>query len=296
MDAVEAEPDPSEVIPPGEAAAVRRIVGVIEARVRAAAALEGRARRDAHPKAHGCVRAEFAVRDDVPGSLRAGVFAQARTYAALIRYSNGSASPQPDSVGDGRGMAIKLLGVEGSPSGTQDFVMVNHPVFFVRNAIDYVEFNEASPGWRFFLPGWNPLHFRLHELLVARAITRRVVRNVLDIRYWSMTPYRLGEAVCKFSARPVGGPSPFQGTELPDFLRDNLRLHLAQSGAAFEFLAQVRTGAMPVEDPTVEWDEAVAPFVPLARITIAAQAFDAPEQLTGCGGACTRRCRGCGMR
>jgi len=55
-----------------------------------------------------------------------------------------------------RGMAIKLMGVEHSESGTQDFVMINHPVFLVRNAADYVEFqkalSEGSPV-KFFFPG-----------------------------------------------------------------------------------------------------------------------------------------------
>jgi hypothetical protein len=39
---------------------------------------------------------------------------------------------------------------------------------------------------------------------------------------------------------------------------------------------------MPVEDPTIEWSETDAPFVPVARITIPRQAFDSPEQMLFC--------------
>ena len=39
---------------------------------------------------------------------------------------------------------------------------------------------------------------------------------------------------------------------------------------------------MPIEDPTIEWSEKDAPFIPVARITIPAQAFTSPEQLAFC--------------
>ena len=112
-----------EALPPGEAEALGQIVRAIEDRVREAAR-HGPARRDAHTKAHGCVRAEFRVLDTVPPALRAGIFAEPRRrFEAWVRFSNGSGTPGNDAEGDGRGMAIKLLGVAGSPSGTQDFLL-----------------------------------------------------------------------------------------------------------------------------------------------------------------------------
>lgn len=272
-----------EEIPPGEAEAIEIIVRSIEERVRAAA--QGvPARRDAHPKAHGCVHAELRVRDDLPPDLRVGVFATPRVFPAVIRFSNGSEQPQPDSVGDGRGMAIKLLGVEQSPSTTQDFIMINHPAFFVRNAADYVDFQTASSPWRFFVPSINLFRVRLHELLVARAITRQEVSNPLNIRYWSMTPYRFGDTACKLSARPRPPSSHFTATQGSDFLSANLTRHLAEAGASFDFLVQLRGDpeAMPIEDPTITWDEDVAPFVPVATITIPSQQIGSPEQRVSC--------------
>jgi hypothetical protein len=65
--------------------------------------------RDAHPKAHGCVVAEFRVEDDLPQYLAQGVFTPGRTYPAYIRFSNGDPDPnRDDAKGDARGMAIKL--------------------------------------------------------------------------------------------------------------------------------------------------------------------------------------------
>jgi Catalase len=272
-----------EIVPPGEDEASRIIVRAIEDKVRAAAK-SGPARRDAHPKAHGCLQAEFRVLDGLPPALRVGVFAESKAFKAWIRFSNGSDTPQPDSVGDGRGMAIKLMGIAQSPSTTQDFLMINHPVFFVRNAADYVDFQTAPSLWRFFFPGLNPFRFRLHELSCARGIAGQTVLNPLNVRYWSMTPYGFGGGACKFSARPAGTPSRFTATDVPDFLRANLARHLAETSASFDFMVQLRAqpDTMPIEDPTIIWNEDAAPFVPVARITIPPQSFDSPAQHAFC--------------
>lgn len=275
-----------ELIPLYEHDATLKIVQLVEHQVRTAAKKRP-ARRDAHPKAHGCVQADFKVLDNLPPALRAGVFSTPRTYKAWIRFSNGSEKPQRDGVGDGRGMAIKLVGVEDSPSTTQDFLMINHPAFFVRNAADYVDFQAAvsrSSLWRFFIPSFNPFRLRLHEAWVAFSITRHKVANPLSSRYWSMTPYRFGDRECKYSARPSGPESPYSATEQPNFLKHNLASHLASHEAAFDFMVQLRTSPdeMPIEDPTITWDENDAPFIPVALITIPKQTFDSPDQLAFC--------------
>jgi catalase len=275
-----------EEVPANENAATQQIVRMIEESVRAEVK-NGLARRDAHAKAHGCVQAQFRVLDNLPEKARVGIFGEARAYPAWIRYSNGSGKVQDDSVGDARGMAIKLMGVERSDSSTQDFVMINHPVFFVRNAADYVEFQKAlseDNSVKFFFPDLNPFNFRLHEFSIANAIQSTKVANPLYTQYWSMTPYRFGDTPMKFSARACGTASPFIEMAAPNFLRENMQKHLAQSEACFDFLVQLRKlpTEMPIEDPTIEWSEKDSPFIPVARITIPVQAFTSPEQLAFC--------------
>lgn len=277
----------NELVPANEAVAIQQIAQIVEENIRAEAKNDS-AHRDAHFKAHGCVKAQFRVLQ-LSNEISIGIFAEAREYPAWIRYSNGSGKVQDDSVGDGRGMAIKLMGVERSQSGTQDFVMVNHPVFFVKNAADYVEFQKAlvedSPI-KFFLPGANPLNFRLHELAIATAIRSRKVDSPLDIQYWSATPYRFGDTAMKFSARACDKPvkSSSAETTSPNFLRENMQKHLDHGDACFDFMVQLRKHAaeMPIEDPTVEWNEKDSPFIPVAKITIASQQFNTPEQLKFC--------------
>ena len=276
----EAGPGPSrfEQVPAGEAEAIAAITQAIEQRVRAAAVADPPARRDAHPKMHGCVEAEFRVLDTLPPGLARGLFSHPAVYPAWIRFSNGSARPGPDRDGDGRGMAIKVMGVTGSRTGTQDFVMINSPAFFVRNAAEYVDFNKAENPLRFFVPDLNPLHVHLHDMLTALAIAGRRVSNPLNSQYWSMTPYLYGEVPCKYSARPTGPPSAFQDRSTADFLRENLAKALAAGDAVFDFCVQLQGDpqAMPVEDPTIEWREAESPFVSVARLTIPRPGFDTP--------------------
>ncbi len=277
-------PSPWEVVPQGEAQATQAIEAALAAQVRTAA-VNAPARRDAHPKAHGCVTAEFRVLDDLPASLRAGVFDQPRTYQAWVRFSNGFETPRDDKIGDARGMAIKLMGVEGSPSGTQDFLMINNPTLFVRDAVDYVAFQSAGSNLlRFFFPSWNPFTFRLRELWVMRATISQTVTNMLNIRYWSVTPYLFGDMPCKFSAKPSGPAFAFNATVGPNFLRDNLAKSLSSAEAAFDFCVQLRTKpeSMPVEDPRIEWREPDSPFIPVAHITIPKQSFETPEQTAFC--------------
>ncbi|MGD0271716.1 MAG: catalase family protein [Candidatus Sulfotelmatobacter sp.] len=270
---------PWEAVPTDETEAVKTIVQKIETNVRAAAT-NSPARRDAHPKAHGCVAAAFNVLDNLPPVLRVGIFSQVRSYQTWIRFSNGSEKPQKDAIGDGRGMAIKLMGVDRSRSGTQDFIMINNPTFFVRNAADYVDFQNVTNPILFFFPGLNPFKFRIHELLMARRITRRIVSNPLNVQYWSMTPYLCGTIPCKFSARPLGQKFEFNDRSTPTFLHDNLVKSLQVGEAVFEFCVQIRSSptSMPIEDPTIEWLEADSPLIPVARITIPPQTFDVPSQ------------------
>jgi hypothetical protein len=276
-------PIAGEFVPPGEAEAIQVILAAIEKQVREAAIKSPPARRDAHAKADGCVKAEFRVLDNLPPALRVGVFAVPRTFEAWIRFSNGSGTPQSDYIPDGRGMAIKLMGVTDSPSTTQDFLMINNPAFFVPNAVDYVVLQTAGP-LKFFFPSFNPFQFRFHELGVALRLALQWVRNPFNIRYWSMAPYRCGDQACKYSARPSGTLSAFTAAGSPNFLRNNMASQLAKAGVTFDFMVQLRTdpATMPIEDPTITWSEAAAPFATVAHITIPTQSFESPEQDAFC--------------
>ena len=81
-----------------------------------------------------------------------------------------------------------------------------HVMFFVTNHIAHAAPNTPYKNFmftiplNFFIPGFNPLKWRLQELIIARTIQSKKVVSTLEIRYWSMTPYKLGDRAIKFSA------------------------------------------------------------------------------------------------
>jgi len=280
-------------VPVAEQDAVATLVRMAKEQVRAQHAADGLARRDAHAKHHGCVEASFAVlnEDLLPENLRRGVFQPGARYPAVIRFSNGAGSPRPDGKGDGRGMAVKLLGVPGpklhpSESGTQDFLMINHPAFFVRSAEDYVDFMKSASGGSFpagFFFNGLPWNWRMKELGVVLAIARQSPTDMLGLRYFSMVPYRFGpDRNMKYSAKPCAERKKGYPAESENFLRENLATALASEEACFDFMVQLQAPGMSLEDSVVEWREKASPFVPVARILIKPQSFDAPERMTAC--------------
>ena len=267
---------------------IATLTQIIKQIVRARASLDsqGVARRDAHPKFHGCVKANFEIGKELPENLRTILFQPGKTYAAWIRFSN-STSIQNDIIPDSRGMAIKLMNVEGQTfvypdSRTHDLMMITSPVFFVSNLKDYIELFRASAEGN---PG---KFFSAHpeELAVTKRMVNLKVGNPLEVQYFSSVPYRLGKQAIQFSSRPCQGLTE---QELPDdpspnFLKEAMKATLSKGPACFDFMVQIQIdpNAMPVENPLVEWDQNVSPFIPVAKITIDKQQFDTPEQNKFC--------------
>ena len=102
--------------------------------------------RDQHPKTHRCLRARFEICKAILPELQMGIFRPEGGYDAYVRFSNGR--QLNDARSELHGMAIKLLDVPGpklldgqDQATTQDFVLVDHPTFFIRNLTDYVPFS-----------------------------------------------------------------------------------------------------------------------------------------------------------
>src|ERR1019366_6191923 len=109
---------------------------------------------------------------------------------------------------------IKLLAVPGErliadapQRDTQDFVLLNGPAFFARNAADMViaarlQADDAFPSTFFASPG------RLAGLAATVAMTSAQADSPLDLTHFRQTPYKLGsEGLGEYPVRP-GGPAP----------------------------------------------------------------------------------------
>ena len=255
--------------------------------------------RDAHPKAHGCVSAEFRVSDTLPDTLSHGVFVPGATYPAWIRFSNGSRdATRSDVKGDARGMAIKLRDVPGmnllsdedetGKTATQDFILISHPVFFANDPRRYLSVVTRASSDSAASKLLIPFDLGLRGALIALKTSRKKIANPLQTRYWSTVPYQLGTGLhrraVKYSARACTAiANPLPNSPGPNFLRDALRTTLQDGDACMEFLVQPRTSIeLSVEDSMTEWTEQEAPFYRVATIHIPRQAFDTREQNTFC--------------
>jgi hypothetical protein len=106
--------------------------------------------------------------------------------------------------------------------------------------------------------------------------------NPLGQRYWSCTPYLLGEGqAMMFSFIPktevykkIPG-LPFGAVPF-NYLRDNLITTLKEKDVEFDMVVQLQTDPhlMPIEDSSVAWPEKLSPFVPVATVHIPKQNYD----------------------
>ncbi len=304
-----------EAVPQGEMQEITEMVDLthklLEQRYGAATG-ETMARRAVHPKAHGCVKADFTINADIPEKYRVGLFSTpGKSYKAWVRFSNATAIIRPDvndNKADSRGMAIKVMSVEGDtlisePGGkTQDFLLINQPMFAFPNVHEYLEFTRIQLANKedvrtFFAPQTlTDARKKIAGIVAKISVTQ--VANPLDVPYFSASSFLFGpDKAAKFAARPRNAPA---NPSLPenlstDYLREAMKktLNIAEGNpVVFDFQAQLRPDGLapmdieyPIESANDEWKPKVdgtAAYQNVATITIHQQDFDTPLQSSEC--------------
>jgi catalase len=295
--------DRIEAIPADEADDIQRVVQALELILARSQAKTGEFRADVHVKTHGYAQGEFRVLLNLPEELAQGLFEHDGVYPAVVRFSNAASQAQVDAIPDGRGLAIKVLEVEGDVvladeqrGQTQDFVMINHPVFFARNVKDYLRLEQvlvqADDSSLATLQGaltggdWNPLHWHWREMLAVARITGQFPAHPASNTYFSMAPIRFGKYVAKYRAKPAGDrhDSYLDLVKRLGSQADAMRLALEETlrtqEVRFEFQVQLRTAeqTMPIEDATVEWLESESPYRSVAHLLLPRQEIELLRQ------------------
>jgi hypothetical protein len=262
------------------------------------------AKRDAHAKCHGVLVGHVTVYDHLPPHLAQGVFARPATYPVVIRLSTAPGDIHSDKVPAPRGMAIKLLGVDGpqvlptrQDATTQDLLLVNHPVIAFGHAAAYLKTQKLLEKH-----ADDPDMVRAIVAALARGgskalhalgIENPVVdtlgapnNHILGETFFSMAAVRFGDYVAKLCAAPLSdnvralGGQPL-GDDAGDSALRNLVVDFFNGqGAEYELRAQLLTDIekMPIEDASVEWPQDESPYQPLARLTIPAQQAYSPAR------------------
>jgi hypothetical protein len=279
----------------------------------------GMAVRDAHAKGYGLVRGEVEILGGTPPQYAQGIYAKPGRHEALMRFSNGSAHIGPDiRLGNAVGMGLKLLGIDGPTlledepdSGTFDYAMINHPVFFVSTVEHYAYLQRlflqrgAAPlagekpeqaRARFrqflydFLTGMGKFpadEWAWDELLAFLSLGKLEPKNLLLSTYWTMGAMRHGDYIAKVRVAPVQEFADqvvrrtLDPGSAPDIFRPALVAELRAHGYEFDLQVQLCTDLtrMPVENVTVEWPERLSPFVSVARLRLPQQDIGAEENL-----------------
>lgn len=287
--------------------------------------------RGVHPKSHGCVKAIFEINSTIDERLKVGLFAHpGKKFDAFIRFSNAAALVKPDIDENGdhgsRGMAIKVLDVAGEVllddqgANSQDFLMINQPVFAFANTPDYLRLtkilhqNNDNPE-QFFAPlkikdpriseqqkqaildyiaaenlSQEDIRRILETFKIVQQIKASAISNPLYVQYFSAAPFLFGpRQVMKFSAKPSGESTVSELPENPadNYLQDALIEAMSNDkDVSFDFMVQIRSGGndLGIENASSLWDESKYPFIKLAKIIIPApQAeIDAVENLEHC--------------
>ncbi len=279
----------TETIPAGEDAVFEAYAEQLCALQRAAAAGSPPARA-LHAKGQLGALAELSVVADLPDHARQGLFAKPATYRAYVRYSNGAGKRQPDTKGDVRGIAVKVVGVDGrkvipglEDAKTQDFLAIRTPAIPFRDAHEFVKVVTAAAGSPLLLLprlfgriGVGRTFALLPQLAKSVAVP---MPSLATTRYFSAAPIRCGAYAAHYALDPLAKDPPATPGSSPDYLGDELSQRLRAGPVAYDLRLQfyVDPAATPIEDASVEWREELAPFVTVARLTLPQQDLASPK-------------------
>ncbi len=258
----------------------------------------GKALRSVHAKSHGLLVGELRIPAGLAPELAQGLFARPATLPLVVRLSTVPGDLLPDDISTPRGMALKVIGVEGErlPGSegdvTQDFVLVNGPSFgrpdaksFARGLKLLAATTDRAEGAKQVLSAALRGLEKVVEVVGGQSATLTALgghpeTHPLGETYYSQVPVLFGEYFGKICVRPAS-PSlkalhgePVDLAHRPDGLRDAVAAWFAEQGGEWDLCVQLCTdiGEMPIEDASVAWDETASPFVPVARIVLGAQA------------------------
>lgn len=249
----------------------------------------GKPDRALHAKQQAAVAAEFEVLDILPAHARVGPFAKPARYRTWVRFSNGSGRRQTDRAPDVRGVALKLVGVEGrkvidglQDALTQDFLLVRNPALPFASADDFVWLVKAAATTPALLPlkalarfgpvrGFAFLRGLLNSLRVPAT-------SAATTRYYGALPIRFGDYAVKYCLEPHARDDGALSSA-PDAFGDDLAARLREGPVTYDFRIQFFRDeeTTPIEDASKEWLETDSPFLTVGRLVIPKQELASPR-------------------
>ncbi|MGE7368549.1 catalase family protein [Neorhizobium sp. NPDC001467] len=280
-----------EDIQPDEPATARELADTMLQIAEKTYSDSGHAIRCVHAKSHGLLEARVEVPEGLPPHLAQGLFAQPGSYQAVIRLSTTPGDLLHDSVSTPRGMALKILDVDGARlpgserSTSQDFVLVNGREFnspsgkaFLKNLKLLAKTTDRMEGTKEFLAkilkgAEAALEAVGRESAVLKAMGGNPETHILGEEFYSQLPLRYGDHIAKIRVVPASeNLKALAGTKVDTSDDGNVLRHAVQQffedeAARWDLQVQL---CLDLEEMSVEgveaWDEEKSPFVTVAHI------------------------------
>lgn len=258
----------------------------------------GHVLRSVHAKTHGILQGEIEVPPSLPEYLAQGLFARPGRYPVVMRLSTIPGDILDDSVSTPRGLAIKIIGVDGDrlegseADVTQDLVLVNGPAFGAPNAKKFLatlkllaKTTDRAQGLKKVISGALR---GVQDVIVGTTGTPSATvatlggqpeTHILGETFFSQVPLRFGNYIAKLAVAPVSpeltalSQAPLNVNGISDGLREAVVQFFLENGGTWEVRAQLCTSLddMPIENAATVWPEKKSPYRAVARITVKAQ-------------------------
>lgn len=257
---------------------------------------EGRAVRVSHAKSTGLLKGRLVVDDGLPPELAQGLFARPSEHDVLVRFAQGPGETLGDEVSTHRGMAVKILGVEGEripeakEQATQDWLTEARETAFINaDASGFLLNLKTGVSNAPSLPegvkaAVSKVSRATNAALEAVGVSSRMLGffghpplHPLSENYFSQAPIRWGNHVAKLGFYPTEETKRGLAEEIDardfDAFRNAMVDRFARQSAEFEVRVQLATDLddTPVEDASVRWPEDKTPYRRVGRIVLPSQ-------------------------
>jgi hypothetical protein len=259
----------------------------------------GHAVRPVHAKTHGILVGHLEVDENLQGELAQGLFARPGRYPVVMRFSTIPGDILDDSVSTPRGLAIKVIGVEGERLDgsegdvTQDFVLINGPAFGAATPKQFLSvislLAKTTDRIEWFKKILSAIMHQVQRGLVAvtghasttvATLGGHPETHILGETFYSEAPLRFGDYIAKIAVAPISPElkalmqAPLNVNGVPNGLREAVVAFFKSNGGTWEVRAQLCTdlALMPIENAAIVWPEEKSPYRPIARIRVKPQA------------------------
>jgi hypothetical protein len=215
-----------------------------------------------------------------------------------MRFSTIPGDILDDSVSVPRGLAVKIIGVQGERlegsegDVTQDLLLINGPAFGAPNPRKFLSVlklvaktTDRGEGLKKAL---SAVMRQVQKVIVAitgepngtvATLGGQPETHILGETFYSQVPMRFGDFIAKISVAPLSPEltaltqAPLNVNGVPNGLREAVVAFFSKNDGVWEVRAQLCTDLekMPIENAAVVWPEVISAFRPIARITVKPQ-------------------------